>query len=555
MNMNFTDLGLNPKLVAHLNSIGFEKATDIQQKVIQYIQTAGAPKKDLVALAQTGTGKTAAFSLPLLDQINANAKHAQALVLSPTRELCLQIQKDIEVFSKAYDGISSISLYGGTSIDKQIQGLKKGPQVIVATPGRCLDLIKRKKLKTSEITHVVFDEADEMLNMGFKPDIDAILSNINEPTIWLFSATMSKEVKKIASKYMKDAHEITAHAENSTAKNIEHHYYVVAEKQRYAALKRILDFNPNIFGLIFCRTKRDTQKTAEKLIDDGYNSAALHGDLTQHQRDSVMKSFRSRGLQILVATDVAARGIDVDKITHVINYQLPDDLETYTHRSGRTARAGQSGISIALINSREGRKIKDIERFAKTNFVKQNIPGGKEICEAQLLDLIDRIKNTQVDEKQIAPFLLTASERLNEFDSEEIIKRFFAVEFNKFLEYYKNAPDLNNIKERDSRRNDSKRGDRRDRHDRKNSYSRAKDADFDRFFIDLGGKDDINKGLLVRRLCDLTGIGSRSIGRIKIQDNFSFIDIEKKVSKKVLSKLARGFSLRNKPANIQPARS
>lgn len=497
--MNFKDLGLKPELVDHLHSIGFEEATEIQQKVIQYIQTSGAPKKDLVALAQTGTGKTAAFSLPLLEQIDTKEKKPQALILSPTRELCIQIQKDIDLFSKAYKGVSSIAVYGGTSIDRQIQTLRKGPQVIVATPGRCLDLIKRKKLNTADIGHVVFDEADEMLNMGFKPDIDAILSNTTEPTIWLFSATMSKEVKRIASKYMNDAHEITAQTQNSTAKNLEHHYYVVAEKNRYAALKRILDFNPHIFGLIFCRTKRDTQKTAERLIEDGYNSAPIHGDLTQHQRDSVMKSFRSRALQILVATDVAARGIDVDKITHVINYQLPDDLETYTHRSGRTARAGQSGISIALINSRENRKIRDIERFANTEFKKQNIPNGEEICQAQLFDLVERIKNANVDEKQIEPFLLTASERLQDFDSEEIIKRFFAVEFNKFLEYYKNAPDLNNIRERESRgdRRDSRRGDRRDsrrgekrdsrRGDRREGFnSRSRDAAFDRFFYRHG---------------------------------------------------------------------
>lgn len=584
--MNFETLGLETYLSSHLTSIGFITPTPIQQKVITTLSETG--DTDIIALAQTGTGKTAAFGLPLIQRINFEKNHLQAVILSPTRELCVQISKDLEVFSKPVKNAKTIAVYGGASIENQITQIKRGGQIIVATPGRFLDLLKRKVIKPEQVNYIVFDEADEMLNMGFKTDIDTILSYMDHHRyIWLFSATMSQDVRKIAMTYMNSPIEISVGDKNATALNIVHEYFTVSDRNRYPALKRILDFHPNIYGLIFCRTKRDTQKVAEKLIEDGYNSAAIHGDLSQAQRDSVMASFRSKALQILVATDVAARGIDVDKISHVINYQLPDDTESYTHRSGRTARAGNKGTSIVLVTPSEQRKIREIERIAKTKFEKKLVPGGQEICEQQLLHLIDTVKNVEVDEKAIAPFLITAAERLEAFTSEDIIKRFFAVEFNKFLTYYKNAKDLNIIgsdrEERRSSSNSESRGERSYSSTRERSGDRSSrertgrfDSDarsstrskskfesknepasdsFERFFIDMGEKDDLNKGLLIRSLCDTTGIESKYVGRINIRDNFSFIDIDRSMSKKFLTKLSKGFKIKSKDVSIQPAKS
>jgi len=568
--MNFETLGLGEQLSSHLTSIGFINPTPIQEKVISTLTETG--DTDIIALAQTGTGKTAAFGLPLIQRIDFTKNHLQAIILSPTRELCVQIAKDLDTFSKPIKNATTIAVYGGASIERQITQIRRGGQIIAATPGRLLDLLKRKVIKPSQVDYIVFDEADEMLNMGFKADIDAILSYAaQERFVWLFSATMSKDVRKIAMNYMNNPVEIAVGNKNATAQNITHEYFLVNDRNRYPALKRILDFHPNIYGLIFCRTKRDTQKVAEQLIEDGYNSAPIHGDLSQHQRDSVMHSFRTKALQILVATDVAARGIDVDKITHVINYQLPDDTESYTHRSGRTARAGNKGTSIALISPREQRKIREIERIAKTKFEKKLVPGGQEICEQQLFHLIDTVKNIEVDEKAITPFLVSAAERLEEFSSEEIIKRFFAVEFNKFLSYYKNAKDLNKVnadrgdRDRGGRNSrDRDRGSRFERNDRNSDRRRpnnkrggydSKGDSFDRFFIDMGERDQLNKGLLIRSICDRTGIPSKYMGRINIRENFSFIDVDKSVSKKLMSKLASGFTIQSKGVNIEPAKA
>ena len=453
---NFKDIGVNKELLKSILEMGFEAPTPIQKESIPYLLTS---RQDLISLAQTGTGKTAAFGLPIIQQIDPKIKHVQAIVLCPTRELCIQIAKDLIVFSKYLDYVKVLPVYGGTNIEKQIKSIKKGVQIIVGTPGRTKDLIKRKILKLDIVNKVVLDEADEMLSMGFKDDLDFILDKTpsNKQTM-LFSATMSKEVKSISRNYMRDAKEIAVSKLNSSAKNIEHHIYDVSSRNKYEALKRIADFNPNIYGIVFCRTKRHTKDIANKFMAEGYNADAIHGDLSQNQRDEVMQRFRDKSLQILIATDVAARGLDVDDITHIINYSLPDDPEVYIHRSGRTARAGKSGISIAISNSSEKRKIKSIEKKGAIKFIPKEVPSGNEICSKQLYKLIDKIENVDVDEEQIKPFLDNIYKKLEWLNREELIKRFVSAEFNRFLKYYKESSKINSKKSINKR--SSKKGNR-----------------------------------------------------------------------------------------------
>ncbi len=543
--MSFTTFIQNKKICAHLESIGFITPTEIQAKAFEHLQND--TDKDLIALAATGTGKTGAFALPLIQRIELKNKKTQALILCPTRELCVQIANDIELFAKPLESLSSLAVYGGTPIDRQIKRLKKGVHIVIATPGRCLDLIKRKEIKPSEISLVVFDEADEMLNMGFKEDIDRILSKLPaDKTFWLYSATMSKEVKKIALNYMQDPVEIAVGNKNKTAKNIEHHFYPIRDRDRFDALKRVIDAHPNIFGIVFCRTKRDCQNVSEKLLENGFNVAALHGDLNQHQRDSVMNSFRSRALQLIIATDVAARGIDVDDITHVIHYQLPDDTESYTHRSGRTARAGKKGISLTFISPRDQRKLYVLEKTLAFSFIKQNVPTKTEISEKQLLHLIDQITEVEVNQKLIHPFLVKAAKKLETFTSEEIIERFFAFYFNKNLEYYRNTPE--DITGNEKRRNDRQRNE----HSKngRSRFDRSKKSRSNSNFITLklmsGEKDQINKGMLIRNFCDQSGLSSKHLGKIQIKTKFSTIEIDEKKAAKAIAKLKKGLRIKSK---------
>lgn len=509
----FETLGLQEPILKGIQDLGFVAPTPIQEKAIPVLLGGD---RDFVGLAQTGTGKTAAFGLPLLQQIDIKQRHPQGLILCPTRELCLQITNDLKNFSKHLGDVSIVAVYGGSSIVQQLRDLKRGVHIVVATPGRLLDIIDRKAVNFSNVRYVVLDEADEMLNMGFQEDINSILSNTpEEKTTWLFSATMPQEVRRIAQKYMDDPFELTVGNKNSGNANIEHEYYVVRPREKYAALKRIVDFNPEIFGIIFTRTKIESQEIAESLIRDGYNADALHGDLTQQQRDKVMKRFREKSLQVLVATDVAARGIDVDNVTHVINYELPDDVENYTHRSGRTARAGKSGISIAIISGRDTGKIRQIERVIGKKFTKVDVPDGFAVCEKQLFGLVHKVHNVTVNEEQIEPYLERIFEEFASMSKEEIIKRFASLEFNQFLEYYQDAPDLN-VKD-EKRTFEGGAGERRG------------NSKFTRLFINLGSVDDFTRGDMLRYLCDTSGVRGNKIGRIDLKGVYSFFEVENDV--------------------------
>ncbi|MFT5822141.1 MAG: ATP-dependent RNA helicase DeaD [Crocinitomix sp.] len=552
--MTFNELGLKDSILSAITEMGYESPTPIQQQAIPYLLEN---KGDLIGLASTGTGKTAAFGLPLLNQIDTDSKNTQGLIICPTRELCIQISKDLSTYSKNMRGISVVPVYGGTDIVKQIRQIERSAQIIVATPGRLLDLINRKKIRLGEVEAVILDEADEMLNMGFKEDIDSILEKTPDyKNVWLFSATMPKDVARIAKNYMDDPFEITVGGKNETNKNIEHHYYVVKERDRFQAVKSVIDFNPNMYGLIFCRTRRDTAAVADKLMAGGYNAEPLHGDLSQAQRDRVMQKFRSKTLQILVATDVAARGIDVDDITHVIHYQLPEDVENYTHRSGRTARAGKKGTSIALINTKEGRKIKSIERIIKSKFDLKKVPSSTEIVETQLTSMISGITDAEVDSSRIEKYMPMLMEQLDGYSKEDLIKRFMAAEFNKFLSYYENSRDLNASQGSGGNDRDDygsrKRGDRgerggRDRRDRD-------DSDKQRFFVGLGKKDGFNHGALLRLLCDNTGVSKGDIGKIDILDSFSFFDADKKESETILQKM-QGIDFEGNMMNVEKTKN
>jgi ATP-dependent RNA helicase DeaD len=511
----FETLGLQEPILKGIQDLGFVAPTPIQEKAIPVLLGGD---RDFVGLAQTGTGKTAAFGLPLLQQIDIKQRHPQGLILCPTRELCLQITNDLKNFSKHLGDVSIVAVYGGSSIVQQLRDLKRGVHIVVATPGRLLDIIDRKAVNFTNVRYVVLDEADEMLNMGFQEDINSILSNTPaEKTTWLFSATMPQEVRRIAQKYMSDPFELTVGNKNSGNVNIEHEYYVVRPREKYAALKRIVDFNPEIFGIIFTRTKIESQEIAESLIRDGYNADALHGDLTQQQRDKVMKRFREKSLQVLVATDVAARGIDVDNVTHVINYELPDDVENYTHRSGRTARAGKSGVSIAIISSRDIGKIRQIERVIGKKFVKAEVPDGFAVCEKQLFGLVHKVHNVTVNEEQIEPYLERIYEEFQNMTKEEIIKRFASLEFNQFLEYYQDAPDLNVKEEKRTFEAGAERGAARG------------NGKFTRLFINLGSVDDFTRGDMLRYLCDTSGVRGNKIGRIDLKGVYSFFEVENDV--------------------------
>lgn len=522
--MEFETLGLEKGLIDAVSRIGFKTPTPIQEKVIPEI-IGGT--RDLVGLAQTGTGKTAAFGLPLLQQVDGSRNHVQGLVLSPTRELCLQIAADLKSYAVNLPGIKITEVYGGASISNQIRAIHRGVSIIVATPGRLLDLINRKKVDLSRLNYLVLDEADEMLNMGFKEDLDAILSRTpDHKHTWLFSATMPSDVARIASQYMDDPVEITVGKKNGGASNIEHANVVIREKDRYKALKRMIDYHPDIYGLVFCRTRSETQEIAEKLIRDGYNAEALHGDMSQAARDTVMSRFRQRNLQVLVATDVAARGIDVKDITHVIHYKLPDDMDSYTHRSGRTARAGKSGLSIVLMNVRENRKLMELERHAGIQFTRKKIPAGHAICEKQLFAMVGKLVSVDVDETEIGRLLAPVYDTLSGLSREELIKRFVTLEFNRFFNYYKDAGDINvEMKKPSSKKKFSKK-------DTPNTLSDSR-----RFFANIGHLDHLNKGALVRLICDRSGIASRKIGHIEIKREFSFFEVDASVAERVRNAL------------------
>ena len=509
-------LGLSEEVLKAVQELGYEKPTPVQEKVIPLLLSKST---DLVALAQTGTGKTAAYGLPIIEHISIENKSTQALILSPTRELCMQIAKDLKTYSKFIKGISIQAIYGGADINRQIKALERGVHIIVATPGRMLDLMNRKKADISKINTVVLDEADEMLNMGFQEDLDNILRDTpSDKHTLLFSATMPREAEKIAKAYMSDPEKITVGKRNAGAENVEHLYYMVQAKDRYLALKRIADINPDIYGIIFCRTRRETKEIADKLIQDGYNADALHGDLTQQQRDFVMQKFRSKNLQMLVATDVAARGLDVTDLTHVVNVDLPDDLEIYTHRSGRTGRAGKTGISINIVHSREKGKIRRIEQLIGKKFEHRQVPGGAEICKTQLFHLIDKMQNVEIDHDQIDPFLPDVYEKLKDLDKEALIKNFVALEFNRFLEYYKNAKDINFVEKSRRDFSDSYDKPRKSRRD----FSKTR---YTRFFINIGSKDNLNAGTLIGLINRYCQDREMQIGKIEIMKSFSFFEV------------------------------
>lgn len=523
---SFQQLGLDAQLLQAITDMGFETPSEVQEKAIPILLEK---ETDIVALAQTGTGKTAAFGFPLIQKINIDSKRTQGLILSPTRELCLQITNELKNYSKYYKGLNTVAIYGGASITEQASQIKKGAQIIVATPGRMQDMVNRKLVDISNIEYCILDEADEMLNMGFFEDITAILSHTpREKNTWLFSATMPKEVAIIAKKFMHTPVEITVGTKNTGTSSVSHEYYVVSARDRYAALKRLADANPDIFSVIFCRTKRDTQKVAEQLIEDGYNAAALHGDLSQNQRDLVMKSFRSRQIQMLVATDVAARGIDVDDITHVINYQLPDEIETYTHRSGRTGRAGKSGVSMVIVSKSEVRKIKNIERIIGQSFERKDIPDGMEICEVQLFHLANDIKDTKINH-EIDRYLPSINEMFEDLSKEELLKKFFSVEFTRFFNYYNNAQDLNAKAANDN-------------------Y--VEDTNSTRFFINIGAKDDFDWMSLKDFLKATLDLGRDDVNRVEVKDSFSFFNVDSAKTNEVLA-IFQDFQLHGRHINVE----
>ena len=508
----FEQLGLNEPILKAISDMGFETPSEIQQKAIPTLLANGA---DMVALAQTGTGKTAAFGFPLLQLIDTDSRVTQGLILSPTRELCLQIASELRNYAKYLPKVNVVAVYGGASIEEQARSLKKGAQIIVATPGRMQDMIRRNFVDISHINYCVLDEADEMLNMGFYEDITAILSHTpQEKSTWLFSATMPNEVAKIARKFMRKPIEITVGTRNQATNTVQHEYYIVSGRHRYQALKRLADANPDIFSVVFCRTKRDTQAVAEKLIEDGYNAAALHGDLSQNQRDLVMKSFRARQIQMLVATDVAARGIDVDDITHVIHYQLPDEIETYNHRSGRTGRAGKSGISMVILPKSEMKKIKTIEKMIGQPFEQKQLPSGMEICEIQLYHLANNLKNTEVN-PAIDDYLPAIYKELQEVNREELIKKIFSVEFTRFFNYYKNAENLSVENERESRSGGN--------------------SDEVRYFINIGERDGYDWKSLKDFLKATLNLGRDDVFKVDVKNSFSFFNTDADLSDLVMS--------------------
>ena len=522
----FADFAINHDLLKGLSSLGFQEPTPVQAQVIPLMLEQ---QVDLVGLAQTGTGKTGAFGLPLIQLTDLKSKQTQALILCPTRELCVQVAGDLADFARYVSGLKVLPVYGGSSIEQQIKALRKGVQIIVATPGRLNDLIRRGRVDISAVRYVVFDEADEMLQMGFRDELNSILAQTPaEKNTLLFSATMSREVAAIAAKYMSDPVELTIGKRNAGAENVTHEYYMVHARNRYLALKRIVDNCPDNYSIIFCRTRRETQEVADKLIQDGYNADALHGELSQAQRDQVMKKFRSRNLQLLVATDVAARGLDVNDLTHVINYNLPDDAGGYTHRSGRTGRAGRAGISIAIINMKEQYKIRQIEKRIKKKFKQCRIPSGEEICKTQLVNLIDVVTKVEVNHDQIDPLYAEISEKLAHLSREELIKQFISLEFNRFLNYYKNAPDLNVRNAANTRhgKREQQAGEVAGKANRRQTFTR--------FFLNVGRRQGIMPKELIGKINGIPGVGRIKVGKIEIKRNTALLEADSRFIPQIL---------------------
>lgn len=549
--MTFKELGLDEALIKAVEALGFETPSPIQEKTIPVLLEGN---RDYVGLAQTGTGKTAAFGLPLIQQIDVEYRAIQGLILCPTRELCLQITKEMKSYAKYKEGVNIVAVYGGANISDQIRDIKKGANIIVGTPGRTIDLMGRKVLKFDTVSTVVLDEADEMLNMGFKEDITEILEGTPAfKHTWLFSATMPREVERIAQNYMENPHSVTIGTKNSTAANIEHQYCLVSGRDQYHALRRFIDFSPGMFGLVFCRTRRDAKEFADKLMADGYNADALHGDLSQGQRDSVMNKFRSRTLQVLVATDVAARGIDVDDITHVFHVDLPDEIESYTHRAGRTARAGKSGLSVALVSPSKAGRIKLVEKQIGKRMDLVKAPTGNDICGQQIVQLIQNVHDIEINTKGIAPYVDKINQELSAFSKEEIIQRFVSVEFNRFLKAYEKAGDIN-LEPRGSRRNDD-RDDRGERDDRRSGRREDRTSEgtqnSKRIFINVGKLDGFeNKGQILGFICNQSGIDGNSVGKIDLFDSFAFLGVEDGVGEKLIQAL-NGKNIENREVRVE----
>jgi ATP-dependent RNA helicase DeaD len=556
----FEGLGLHENLLQAVTALGYTIPTPIQEKAIPVLVSG---TKDLVGLAQTGTGKTAAFGLPLLHLLKVEHRFPQALVVCPTRELCMQIVSELELFKKFMSGVQVLAVYGGTSIGMQIRDLKRGVQIVVATPGRLIDLIERKAINLEEIKYVVLDEADEMLNMGFQDDIEFILQNTpKRDATWLFSATMPPEIRRVSRKYMKDPMEITVGKMNTANKNIDHQYFITNAHHRYEALKRMIDFNPGIYGIIFTRTKADAQSISEKLTREGYDIDALHGDLTQQQRDKVMGEFREKSLQLLIATDVAARGIDVVGITHVINYELPDDVEVYTHRSGRTGRAGNTGVCLSIINSRELGKIRQIERMVQVPFHKVEIPTGKDVCRKQFFHFMEKLLSADISHGDYETYVPMLEEKFADVSKEEILKRVASKEFSRFLKYYENAEDLNvRAVSRDRDRETASRGHReripiggsRREPSRPASSFTPGNGDFVKLFVNLGTKDGFYKASFLQFVLDMSDLRKDVLGKIDMKEMNSWIEIDKNAAPQMIrsidGKNYKGRRIRMNDAN------
>jgi ATP-dependent RNA helicase DeaD len=558
--MTFEEIGISERLVKAVTDLGYVNPTTIQEKAIPVLLSGTT---DFIGLAQTGTGKTAAFGLPLLDLIDASAKHPQALIVCPTRELCMQIVSEIELFKKYLPAVHVVAVYGGTPIGMQIRDLKRGVQIVVATPGRLIDLIERKAINLEQIKYVVLDEADEMLNMGFQDDIEFILKNTpKRESTWLFSATMPIEIRRVSKRYMKEPVEVTVGQMNTANKNIDHQYYIASAQHRFDALKRLIDFNPGIYGIIFTRTKADAQQIAEKLTRDGYDIDALHGDLSQGQRDKVMGEFRDKTLQLLIATDVAARGIDVKDITHVINFELPDDIEVYTHRSGRTGRAGNTGICMSIVHSREIGRLKQIERIVKVPFHKLEIPTGKDVCRKQFFHFMDKLLQTDISHGNYESYVPMLEEKFAGVSKEDVLKRVASMEFDRFLKYYENAEDLN-VRERArepreripigaSRGGDFERRSKEARPAREFGGPNS-GGDYMRLFINLGTKDGFYKASFLQFILDMSELKKEVLGRIDMKEMNSWVEVDRSAANQMIraidGKKYKGRSIRMNDAN------
>jgi ATP-dependent RNA helicase DeaD len=531
----FEALGLQENLLKAVSELGFTQPTPIQEKAIPVLLSG---TKDLIGLAQTGTGKTAAFGLPLLQLIEAGKKFPQALIICPTRELCLQIVNEIELFKKHLPSVHVVAVYGGSSITMQIRDIRRGVHIVVATPGRLIDLIERKAINLEEIKYVVLDEADEMLNMGFQEDIEFILQNTpRRDSTWLFSATMPSEIRNVSKRYMKEPFEITVGKKNTANKNVDHQFYVTQAQHRYETLKRLIDFNPGIYGIVFTRTKAEAQEISEKLTREGYDIDALHGDLSQQQRNKVMDEFREKTLQLLIATDVAARGIDVQGITHVINYELPDDVEVYTHRSGRTGRAGKTGVCMSIVHARETGKIRQIERMVQVPFHKLEIPSGKDVCRKQFFYFMDKLLQADISHGDYETYLPFLQEKFNDVSKEEVLKRVAAMEFDRFLKYYENAEDLNARERRDDRMRSSE-GRAGDKYSDRKRDTRGREfaggGNYTRLFVNLGSKDGFYKASFLQFILDMSDLNKEVLGRIDMKEMNSWIEVDKQSANQMI---------------------